>query len=205
MSNNSAFQTLRANIKRFFSLFLQGLLYIVPLVVIAWVVYGLFEWTQEQVNRYLPTVDWLSLLILIAFITGIGYAGTSILFRPLVRALQQLLDRAPLIKTIYNAISDLLSAFVGKKRKFNQPVLVKMIEGSNVEKLGFITSTDLSKLGIEGDRVAVYLPHSFAFSGNLFIVPARSVTPLDASAADVMKFIVSGGASDVDNEGEGAE
>ena len=202
MNNNSVFSTIRSAIKRFFSLFFQGLLYIVPVVVIAWVVYGLFEWTQEQVARYFPALDWLGLLILILFIAGIGYAGTSILFRPIVKSLQRLLDRAPLLKTVYNAISDLLSAFVGKKRKFNQPVLVKMVEGSDVEKLGFITSTDLSKLGIEGDRVAVYLPHSFAFSGNLFIVPTRSVTPLDAKAADVMKFIVSGGASDVDGDDE---
>lgn len=48
--------------------------------------------------------------------------------------------------------------------------------------------------------MAVYLPHAFNWSGNLYIVPARNVTPLDARAADVMKFVVSGGVSQVDEE-----
>ena len=42
-------------------------------------------------------------------------------------------------------------------------------------------------------QVAVYLPHSYAFSGNLFIVDKENITPLNASSAEVMKFIVSGG------------
>ena len=56
-----------------------------------------------------------------------------------------------------------------------------------------MTSDDLTELGIPSGKVAVYLPHSYAFSGNLFIVPAENITLVDAKAADVMKFIVSGG------------
>jgi uncharacterized membrane protein len=47
--------------------------------------------------------------------------------------------------------------------------------------------------------VAVYLPHSYAWSGNQFIVPSQNVTPLDVSAATVMKFIVSGGVTKIDD------
>ena len=68
---------------------------------------------------------------------------------------------------------------------------------SGLEKLGFITQKDLSKLGIEG-KVAVYLPHSYNFSGNLYIVPIENVTPIDASASESMKFIVSGGVTELD-------
>ena len=68
-----------------------------------------------------------------------------------------------------------------------------MTKHSDLEKLGFITEEDLGVLGLPAGRVAVYLPHSFAWSGNLYIVPADHVTPLDAKAADVLKFIVSGG------------
>ena len=75
-----------------------------------------------------------------------------------------------------------------------------MMIDSDVKKLGFITNKDLSEIGISDDKVAVYLPHSYAFSGNLFIVPKRNVTPIDAKAADIMKFIVSGGVTTVDND-----
>jgi uncharacterized membrane protein len=86
-----------------------------------------------------------------------------------------------------------MSAFVGKDKKFTEPVLVKVNKDSELEKLGFITQHDLSRLGIEKGKVAVYLPHSYNFSGNLFIVPARNITPIDASPTEVMKFIVTAG------------
>jgi uncharacterized membrane protein len=50
-------------------------------------------------------------------------------------------------------------------------------------------------LGIEGEKVMVYLPHSYGFTGNIFIVPAKNVTPLNVKSADMMKLILSGGIS----------
>ena len=83
-----------------------------------------------------------------------------------------------------------MEAFVGDKKKFNAPVLVEMSQG--VFKPGFITKNDLSALNLPG-MCAVYFPHSYAFSGNLFLVNNDMVKPFDGNSADVMKFIVSGG------------
>lgn len=66
------------------------------------------------------------------------------------------------------------------------------------ERLGFITKVDLSELGIGKDKVAVYLPFSYAISGQVYIVPSKSVTPINASSADVMKLIISGGVTSVE-------
>ena len=52
-------------------------------------------------------------------------------------------------------------------------------------------------MGIDKGMVAVYLPHSYNFSGNLFIVPAENVRPIKASPAEVMKFIVSAGVTSI--------
>lgn len=200
METHSIWAILKGFSKKLLSYFLQGLLYIVPVVVIIVVVYNLMLFLGELGETYFPFLTGFSLLVVIVLITALGFAGTSIVFRPVVRYINRLLDRAPLIKTVYYAISDLLSAFVGKKRKFNQPVLVQMRTDDTVEQLGFIVQDDLSQLGITDNRVAVYLPHSFAISGVLVVVPVERVTPLDAKAADVMKFIVSGAASDVEKE-----
>ncbi|MCK4699410.1 MAG: DUF502 domain-containing protein, partial [Bacteroidales bacterium] len=94
---------------------------------------------------------------------------------------------------IYTSIRDLLSAFVGKEKKFNKPVLVRVNTISNLEKMGFLTQEDLSKLGIKENKVAVYFPHSYNFSGEMFIVPVEHITPIKAPSAEVMKIIVSGG------------
>jgi uncharacterized membrane protein len=63
-----------------------------------------------------------------------------------------------------------------------------------IQKLGFITQTDLTFLSLQ-DSVMVYCPHSYAFSGEMLIVPASNVTLLNIPASDVMKMIISGGVS----------
>jgi uncharacterized membrane protein len=65
-----------------------------------------------------------------------------------------------------------------------------------LEKLGFLTEEDLSTLD-EKEKVAVYFPHSYNFSGELFIVPKNQVRPIDISPSVVMKFIISGGVSGI--------
>ena len=92
----------------------------------------------------------------------------------------------------------MLSAFVGKKKRFTEPVLVKM-EG-NVERLGFITQKDLTDLGISADKIGVYIPFSYAVTGNLIIVPKDCVTPVNGNSADIMKFIISGGVTEIDEQ-----
>ncbi|MFT6355271.1 MAG: putative membrane protein, partial [Cryomorphaceae bacterium] len=52
-------------------------------------------------------------------------------------------------------------------------------------------------LNIKTGKIAVYLPHSYNFSGNIFIVPIENVTPVEVNTAEFMKFIVSGGVTDL--------
>jgi uncharacterized membrane protein len=74
---------------------------------------------------------------------------------------------------------------------------------SNLEKLGFLTESDLSRLNEPG-KVAVYFPHSYNFSGEMFIVPVEQVRPIDLPPGDTMKFIVSGGVAGLNDNGSAA-
>ena len=112
----------------------------------------------------------------------------------------KILEKVPLLKIVYSSVKDLLSAFVGKKKRFTKPVLVKM-EGE-VERIGFITQRDLTHLGVSADKIGVYIPFSYAVTGNLIIVPKSNVTPIDGSSADIMKFIISGGVTSIEGEKE---
>ena len=150
---------------------------------------------QGYISRWLDIhIPGLGLIALFLVISLLGFIGRSIIFRPLGRIINKLLDRAPLVKLLYSAIKDLLNAFVGKERKFNKPVLVKVNTISELEKIGFLTQEDLQDMGIK-DKVAVYFPHSYNFSGEMFIVPSEHVKPLKMNPADAMKFIVTGGAA----------
>jgi len=191
-------------LKLLLSWFVQGLLFIAPLFITAYAIYISFIYVDGWLNQYIRdyfhfNIPGLGLITIILMITMVGFLGRTIIFRPMMAYLDKAAARVPFIKIIYTSIKDLLSAFVGQKRKFTEPVLVKVNQGSDLEKLGFLTQRDLSSLGIGRERVAVYLPHSYNFSGNLFIVAAENVRPIDAPAAEVMKFIVSAGVVGIEN------
>jgi uncharacterized membrane protein len=173
--------------------FLGGLLFVVPISVTVYVLVISILWIDNLIPLSIPG---LGLIVILITITLIGYAATTFIARPFFVLAERLLARLPLVKIIYTSLKDLLSAFVGDKKKFNQPVLVLINRNTDLRKLGFITQDDLSHLNITGS-IAVYLPHSYNFSGDLYIVPKENVTLISASSTDIMKFIVSGGVTDV--------
>jgi uncharacterized membrane protein len=133
-------------------------------------------------------------VIVITIVTAIGFLGSTLIAKPAFTVFENFLYKLPFINLIYSSVKDVIGAFVGDKKKFNQPVLVKVNKDFNIYRLGFITQPDLKILDIQ-DKVAVYFPHSYNISGNLFIVPKDHITVLHAPSSEVMKFIVSGGVS----------
>lgn len=193
--------------RRVVNYFFQGLLFISPITLTIWGIYTVFQFIDGLLISYLDTllghhIPGSGLVVLLISITLIGILGSTILFRPMLSYFDSLLVKAPLIKIIYTSVKDLVSAFVGQKKRFNEPVLVKIGAGIEMEKLGFVTNRDLKFLGISEKMVAVYLPHSYAWSGNLFIVPAANIRPVDSTATDVMKFIISAGVINLDQTNE---
>jgi len=183
--------------KKILGYFFQGLLYVAPLGLTIYAIVLLFNLIDGLIQKYIETlikvhIPGLGIVLIFLTITFLGMIGGTILGEPIRRAIEKVMDKAPFFKLIYSSIRDLLSAFVGKEKKFNQPVLVKVNTISELEKVGFLTQEDLKKIGIEG-KVAVYFPHSYNFSGELFIVPSEHVRPLKMAPADAMKFVVSGG------------
>lgn len=185
-------------LKRVASYFFQGLLVTVPLAIIGYVIYSLFVFLDRLIPFEVPGLGLLSLLV---GITIMGYLASTIVAQPFKWWFEELLKRVPVLKTVYTSVSDFVSAFVGNKRRFDKPVLVR-VSSTDLHKLGFITQQDLSMLGINDGMVAVYFPHSYNFSGNLFIVPRENVIPLDIKSVEMMKFIVSGGVTHLEEDGE---
>lgn len=189
--------------KKVLSWFIQGLIFTAPVVITVYIIILSFNFIDGLLTDVISgligvRIPGLGLVVVLGIITLIGFFGSSILFRPLLAHLDKLISQAPLVKIIYTSIKDFLSAFVGKEKRFTEPVLVKVGKGADLEKMGFITQHDLSNLGITSGKVAVYLPHSYNFSGNLFIVPKENITPLHVSPAEVMKFIVTAGVTNID-------
>lgn len=187
--------------KKLLNYLLQGLLYIAPLGITIYVIYLIFSFTDNLLDDYLIKtigidIPGLGIVVIVAFLIIVGIIGQSIIARPIKKLFKKLLEKVPLLRLLFSAMNDLFSAFVGKEKKFNKPVLVLVNPVTNLEKIGFLTEEDLSNLG-ENEKVAVYFPHSYNFSGEMFIVPKEQVKPLDINPAIAMKFIVSGGVSKI--------
>lgn len=183
--------------KKIINYLLQGLLYIAPLGITAYIIYGAFTFvdglSQQLLARFFDTkIPGLGFLSLLIFLIFIGFLGRTIIAQPLKKVFRQIIEKVPLLNFIYSAFNDLFTAFVGKEKKFNQPVLVRVNLNSDLEKLGFITEENLDIIEAQG-KVAVYFPHSYNFSGELFVVPNSQIRKLDVNSSELMKFIVSAG------------
>lgn len=178
--------------KRILNYFLKGLLFVAPLALTIYIIFQIIKFLDSLLPIPVPG---LGILIVFAMITLIGYLANIFITRPIFVLLERGLFKIPLVNIIYTSIKDLMSAFVGDKKKFNTPAIIQLTD--TISRLGFITQDDLSVIG-EEDLVAIYLPHSYNFSGNCFLVPRKNVRVLEnANSADVMKFIVSGGVSEL--------
>ena len=171
--------------------FFSGTLFIVPLGATAYFIFISFQWLDSRIELPYPG---LGFLIIIVVITTIGYLSTNYVFKTVGQWFDRGMNRIPFVKLIYSTVQDLLNAFVGDKKKFNKPVLVRINKDNSLYQIGFITQADLTELGLS-DMVVVYFPHSYAFSGYHYFVPKENIKPLNISGPTAMKFIVSGGVS----------
>ncbi len=191
--------------KKIIRYFLQGILYVLPLAVTIYVIAVAIIWTDGLlVDREFFHKGWLAkynfpgvgLITILVLITMIGFIGQRMISSPISGAINNVMKKAPLIKMIYSSVKDLLSAFVGSEKKFNNPVYVKMDENGVAYRIGFLTAESLDELGIK-DMAGVYFPSSYGMLGEYFLVPKKNITRIDANAADVMKYVVSGGISKI--------
>ncbi len=189
-------------VKNFISHFVQGLIVIAPTVITIFVFYRLFLFFNHTfhfpriVNPYLD--PFIILIGIVLFIFLVGRLSATIFFTPVIVRSEKVVERVPFIRVVYSAVKDLFSAFIGNKKKFNRPVLVTIDKANDIKQMGFVTQTDLSTMSIDKDFISVYLPFSYGLNGKLIIVHKDSVIPLDVSATEAMKFIVSGGVTHVD-------
>jgi uncharacterized membrane protein len=179
----------------FLRYFLQGLIIISPIAITAWAAYSIFDFIDTKIPSMPRGVGFV---IIISSLIVIGWLGsTFLIWKLLINFFDSILERTPFLKFIYTSVKDVVESFMGDKKKFTKPVLVKVRTNPEIFQIGFITQKDLSKLNLAG-KVAVYLPHSYAVSGFLFIVDIENIQPLDINPTDAMKMAVSGGVAGLD-------
>lgn len=177
--------------------FFRGLLLVVPVVLTAATLVFIFNWLDGM----LPLrIRGLGFFIIIFGITLLGLLTSKLkLLQPLVRWFEDTLSDLPVIGLLYSSFKELVSGIVGEQQKFTQPVMVRLNAENELFRIGFITQHDLSHVGIE-DLVAVFFPHSYNISGNLYLVPRKNIQPLPTQGAETMRFLMSGGVVELNHK-----
>jgi uncharacterized membrane protein len=201
--------------KKAIQYFLQGLIILAPIAITIYAVTALFNFVDNilpsligyfspdllgtDANGNPKKIPGLGFILVTLIVILVGYISSSFIVSKLVDLFDKILERTPGIKLLYSTVKDFFEAFAGNKRKFDKSVLVS-IETKDVWQIGFITQEDLHEFGLE-EYVAVYVPQSYAFTGRLYFVkPDRVRLIADISSAEAMKFAISGGVTNIEED-----
>ena len=194
--------------KKMLQYFLQGLLILGPVTITAYFIY----WGVSSIDSLIPIFSYtdaqgvvhvrnygIGFLVIIAALIIIGYFSSFFITTRILNFFDNLLEKTPGIKHIYSTTRDFFEAFAGDNKKFTKHVLAN-VDDNDVWRFGFITRNDMEEFGLK-DYVTVYIPMAYSVAGNVYVIPKSRVKPItNISAAQTMKFAVSGGITDVDDE-----
>lgn len=179
--------------------FINGILTIVPIILVVYVIYKTFMFLDSMLGNmlkpymqdsYIPGIGLLTTLVLI---TLLGWLSTRFITGNIIKLIDRLLERIPFVKTVYSVIKDTVHSFLGEKKSFSKVALVT-IPGTNMKSLGFITTENLEAFYEPlSEHAAVYIPQTFQVAGFTFLIPKSDIEIIDVKPEDAMKFILSGG------------
>ena len=197
---------LRKSARRISRIFLRGLVVILPIVITLALVYWLVVSTEALlggiVKLVLPDKYYTTGLGVLLGLILIFVAGLTInvwVTRMLIGWAEALMERIPIVKSIYGAVRDLAEFLSGARsgQRFHKVVVVTV--GENMRLMGFVTREDFSDqpahIGATSDTIAVYLPMSYQIGGFTVFLPRSSVQPIEMTIEDAMRYTLTAGMS----------
>ena len=147
---------------------------------------------EALVGFSLPGLGALFALIVL-LLTGL--LVTNLIGRRLVIWGEELLNRIPLVRTVYGGVKSFAESVFSQSNAFRKVVMVEYPR-AGAWSIGFLTAEDVPEVSdkLGEPHVAVYLSAALnATAGYLVIVPRRQVVELDMSVDEAMKMIITCG------------
>jgi uncharacterized membrane protein len=148
-------------------------------------------------ETYLPfAIPGIGVVIVVIALTLIGWLTTGLVGRTVVKLGENLLDRMPVIRTIYSALKQIFeTVFTQNSRAFRDVVLINYPR-QGCWAIGFATGTTKGEVqdAIQDEVVNVFLPTTpNPTSGYLLFLPKKDVIFLDMTVEQGIKLVISGG------------
>ncbi len=198
-TNQGISNTNRLRFKKIIGYFIQGFIILAPIAITVYALYWLFDKVDSILRPYL-NIPGLGFIIIVVFIILVGWISSSFLMGSFINFFDQWMERTPVIKFIYSSTKDFFESFAGDKKKFSKSVLANVFS-EDVWIIGFLTDEEMEKFELGSDKVAVYVPQSYNFAGQLYILPRNKVRKISGiTSGEAMKYAVTGGVVDLDEE-----
>ncbi|MBT1065746.1 DUF502 domain-containing protein [Bowmanella sp. Y26] len=176
-------------------IFARGMLFSLPLVITFGALYWFFNWSESLLSVplsyllpqgwYVPGMGVVSGLVII-FLLGI--LVQLYLVKHLFHWFESVLERIPLVKTLYGSAKDIMKLFSGSSQdELQKVVLVTMHE--DIRMIGFVTNEQIDFAG-DDDIIAVYVPLSYQVGGHLLYLPRSRCEPLDMPVQKAMQQVL---------------
>ena len=149
-------------------------------------------------NSYLPySIPGIEIIISILFITIVGGLSLSFFGKKILKLIDDLFKRIPLLRTIYTAISQMTETFSNKDSDKKSVVLIEYPR-KGVWAVGFATKENTGEMAVKTKQklINVFVPTTpNPTSGFLLMFPIDEVIYLNMTFEEASKFIVSAGTS----------
>jgi len=184
--------------------FINGLSLILPTALVFYLLVWILETTEhffgDMILLVLPKEYYITGL---GFITGIAivfFVGVLLklwIIQKLRDFFEALIDKTPLVNTLYGAVKDFFNFFSNLKNKENDIVVLVSLPALDAKIMGFITSRDLERfkfLDME-EPVVVYFQMSYQVGGYSLFIPKKNITPINMKTEEALGFIMTAGIS----------
>ena len=189
------------------SWFITGILVLTPIILTVYVAWTFITFVDNLVvpivpidyrpSNYLPfSIPGLGLIIVFIFTTLVGSLATGLFGRTLIRIWEYILNRMPVVRSVYSAIKQILeTVMAAQSDAFRQAVLVQYPR-KGIWAIGFVTGSTKGEVGknVSEKMINVFMPTTpNPTSGFLLFFPEKDLIYLKMSVEDALKLVVSGG------------
>ena len=186
--------------------FIAGVVVLIPIGITLYLTLFIINVSSKLIpkeinpNHYLPyNIPGLEILIAVLLITIIGWLSLSFIGKRLFNLFESVLNKIPIIRTIYSAVEQLIETFTKSKSDKKTVVLIEYPR-KGVYAVGFATKENTGEIKKKAGKelINVFVPTTpNPTSGFLLMIPKKDLIYLDVSFEQASKFIVSAGTSDL--------
>lgn len=188
--------------------FLTGLVVVAPVVITIYIIWGIITFVDAWIVPWVPTVynprtyiDYdipgFGLFVFFVVTTVVGYFTKNLFGRQIVRTIERWVDRMPIVRSIYNALKQIVETILSQSGTSFQKACLIEYPRKGVWVIAFVvtkTTGEIPRVTNTPDMISVFLPSTpNPTTGFVMFLPAEDVLLLDMTIEEAAKVHISGG------------